>query len=135
MSAAGPVVTLIEFDSTGVSAPEEKISVREPTTPEIARSVNVAVDPPLVPTVTSPWRAPAPSPIATVMFRSPATGLPVPSTTCTTGCCPKGTPLCALVEGCCVSTSRVAPPAVTTMGPVLTGVSGLPWKLVVNVRT
>src|SRR5437879_5880836 len=50
------------------------------------------------------------------------TGLPEPSCSWITGCCRKGTPLCALADGCVTIASRVALPAVA----VAVNVTGLP---------
>src|SRR5438309_4839721 len=52
------------------------------------------------------------------------TGFPLASCSCTTGCCASGAPLCALLDGGVVITSRVAAPAV----PVAVKVTGLPVR-------
>src|SRR5947208_13350324 len=51
-------------------------------------------------------------------------GLPLASCNCTVGCGARGAPLCALLDGGVVITSRVAAPAV----PVAVKVTGLPVR-------
>ena len=85
--SAGPAVSVIVPEVTGVSPVALKRSVRFPTVPLIARSVKVAAPVPLVVAVSVPPRVPPPVAIAAVTV-TPAwlTALPAPSRSCTTGC-------------------------------------------------
>src|SRR5437016_5439851 len=88
---------------------ERLLNTAWPFAPVVADVVPPSVPPPdwiLTPTATLAW----------------PTGLPEPSCNWITGCCRKGTPLCALADGCVTIASRVALPAVA----VAVNVTGLP---------
>src|SRR5437763_1109352 len=120
---ATPAVTLTVADVTLSSPAAPKRNVREPTVPRMERLVNTAW--PFAPVVADvvPPSVPPPdwilTPTATLAW---PTALPEPSCSWITGCCKKGTPLCALADGCVTIASRVALPAVA----VAEKVTGLP---------
>src|SRR5207237_626447 len=123
---AAPAVTLTVADVTLSSPLAPNRKVRGPTVPAIERVVNTAW--PFAPVVADvvPPSVPPPdwilTPTATLAW---PTGLPEPSCSWITGCCRKGTPLCALAEGCVTIASRVALPAVA----VAEKVTGLPCSV------
>ncbi len=100
-----------------------KLNVRSPIVPLMARSVKLATPLAFVVAVSVPPRVPPPAAIAAVTV-TPAwlTRLPAPSRSCTTGCCAKATPLCAVVGGWVVIASCVAVPAPIVIGPETAGV-------------
>src|SRR3989441_312196 len=97
---AAPAVIVMAVDVTLVSPVAEKLSVRSPAVPLIARLVKDATPLPVVVAVSVPPNVPPPVAI-TAVTTTPAwlTGFPAPSPSCTTGCWAKATPLGADAEG------------------------------------
>ncbi len=97
---AAPAVIVMTVELTPVRPGAEKLSVRSPAVPLIARFVNDATPVPIVVAVRVPPNVPPPAAIAAVTV-TPAwlTGLFAPSRTCTAGCWAKATPLWADAEG------------------------------------
>ena len=93
MGAPAVIVTVPE--TTEVSPALLKTSVRPPVVPVIESPAKVARPAASLLSVAVPPRVPPPLLIATVTDRTPATGLPAASWTCTAGCWTKATPLTA----------------------------------------
>src|SRR5947207_8677384 len=96
-----------------VSPAAEKLKVRSPTVPVIARLVKVATPLLFVAAVRVPPSVPPPVAIAAVTA-TPVwlTALPLASRRCTTGCWTKASPLCAVADGGVLIVTWVAVPGV-----------------------
>src|SRR5437773_1629966 len=123
-------------EPAGVRPVAVKLRVRSPAAPLMERLVKLAVPPAVVVAVSVPPNVPPPVAIAAVTV-TPAwlTALPLASRTWSTGCWVKGTPLCAVLEGCVVTVSWVAVPAVTVIVPEVATVSPVALKLRVRSPT
>jgi hypothetical protein len=119
---AVPAVTVTVPDVTGVSVPLENVSVRGPMVPEMTRLVKTAWPLAFVVTGTVPPSVPPPVAIITPTDAGWLTAFPEPSWSWITGCCGNTIPFCTVLDGCVVTASRVAAPAV----PVAVNVTGLP---------
>ena len=127
---ASPAVIVIAFDSTLASPVALKTRVRSPAVPVISRLVKVATPLPFVVALSVPPNVPPPVAIAAVTLTSDwLTGLPLASRSWITGCCAKGTPLCAVLDGSVVTVNWVAAPAVIVTVAELTPVSPVAEKL------
>src|SRR3954470_13995778 len=124
------VVTLIAADVAAVIPDEVKLSVREPSAPEMDRSVNVATPAALVVAGVVPPSVPPPVAIAAATETPDwLTLLPDTSRSWTTGCRGNATPPSAFADGCVVIASWVAEPAVMLMAVDVTLVNDVPEKL------
>src|SRR5436309_2279614 len=105
---AAPADTVMVPDVALVSDGAVKLNVRAPAVPVIERFANVATPLAIAAVTTTPaW----------------LTGLLDASCSWITGCCANGTPLCAEADGCTVTASWLAAPAVTLIGPDVAEVS------------
>src|SRR5216684_378586 len=120
---AVPAVTVTVFELTAVSVPAVKLSVRGPTVPVIVSPLNAATPLAFVRTAVVGESVPPPAAIAGVT-ETPAwaTLFPAPSCSCTTGCCGNAIAFCTLLDGCVVSTSFAAGPALRAIATVVSGV-------------
>src|SRR5512145_1206326 len=110
-------------DTTSVRLGAVNRSVRSPIVPVMAKFVNVATPLAVVVAVGDPLSVPPPVAIAAVTTTPlRLTGFPETSCSWIAGCWVKATPLCALGEGCVVTASRVAAPAVMVIVPDTTSV-------------
>src|SRR5439155_1117671 len=127
---AAPAVIVTVAELTPVSPVAEKLRVRSPAVPVIARFVKVAAPVPVVVAVSVPPKDPPPVAIAAVTV-TPAwlTRLPLASWSWITGCRAKATPLCAVLDGSVVTVSCVPVPAVIVTVAELTPVSPVAEKL------
>src|SRR5689334_5760366 len=119
---AVPAITVTVPDVAGVSCGAEKPRVRGPATPVIVRFVNAARPLASVAIGFRPERAGPPVAIAAVTCVPLwLTGLPAPSSSCTTGWRARATPLRTLSDGGVTSTSCTAEPAASVMVPDVSG--------------
>src|SRR5437899_12459946 len=102
-------------DVAGVRPPHSTPTGRSPALPLIASPLNVAAPLASVVAVAFANVAPAGPDAITAVTPTPAppAGLPAPSRTWSTGCCPKAAPPVAVGDGSVVSVSWVAVPAPT----------------------
>src|SRR5712692_11594517 len=130
---AAPAVIVMAVELTPVRPVAEKLSVRSPAVPLIARLVKAATPVPLVVAVSVPPNVTPPVPI-TAVTTTPLwlTALPAASRTWITGCWANAAPLGAVAEGCVVTVSWVAAPAVIVMAVELTPVRPVAEKLSVR---
>src|SRR3989441_1040702 len=130
---AAPAPTVIVPDVAPVSPVDRKSGVQGKSVDLGGRRIIKKTPPAVVTAVRVPSSVPPPVAIAAVtVTRDWFRGLPVPSRSCTTGCCANATPLWAEAEGCVVSVSSVAAPAPTVIVPDVAPVSPVALKLSVR---
>ncbi len=120
----GPGPTAMGPDETVVSPVAAKSSVQLPTVPVSRRSVKVAsplllVSNELVPPSVFPVQVWV---VMDTVTPAVPTGLPLASSSRTTGCCGKSTPLCTAFDGGIAKSSLVAAPEPITISPEVTPV-------------
>src|SRR5207247_4453699 len=120
ITAAAPALSVIAA-MAGVSPGAPKLSVSLPTVPVNVRPLNVAD--PFDPVVAVALLGVAPAGLSVAVTTTPLwlTGLPLASSSCSTGCWANATPLCAALDGGVVKASRAAAPTV----PLAVHVTGL----------